>query len=54
MKPVLELYIDMFDGVKAWRIEWPVLPLDIVFPKIICNHRWFVYWSIVLLADGIP
>jgi len=53
MKPALELYPDMFDRVEVWGIGWPVFHLDVVFLKKIHNHSCFVYWSIVLLEDGI-
>jgi len=33
MKPALELYPDMFNGVEVWGIGWPVLYLDVVLLK---------------------
>jgi len=33
MKPVLELYPDMLDGVEVWGIGWPVTHLGVVFLK---------------------
>jgi hypothetical protein len=51
---VLELYADMFNRVEIGGIEWPVYHLDVAFVKKIHNHSCFVYWSIILLEDGIP
>jgi len=49
----LGFYQVTLDGVEVWRVEWPVIHLEVVFLNTMHNHSCFVYWSIILLEDVI-
>ena len=51
-KSTSQLVPCMLNGVKIWRIQWPIHPTDIVLPKEVCNNSCTIRSGVVIFKHG--